>query len=95
MRVYISGPITGTTDYKKRFRKAERYLKKQGHEVINPVRLSALLPKTCNHNDYMNVDLAALKACHAIYLLEGWKNSKGSRMECRQARANGIKILED
>lgn len=36
MRVYISGPITGTEDYMERFAKAEEKLTAAGHQVYNP-----------------------------------------------------------
>ena len=34
--IYISGPITGTSDYMKRFEKAEKELTENGYSVINP-----------------------------------------------------------
>lgn len=40
MTIYISGKITGTTDYLNRFKEAEQHLKKAGHEVINPAELN-------------------------------------------------------
>lgn len=46
MRIYISGPITGTTDYKERFAVAEEKLKANGYEVVNPAKLAAALPES-------------------------------------------------
>lgn len=38
-RVYISGAISGTNDYMKRFAKAQCDLIAQGYDVINPVAI--------------------------------------------------------
>jgi hypothetical protein len=46
MKTYISGAITGTTDYMERFEKAEQLLKAQGREVVNPTKLP-LLGRCC------------------------------------------------
>ena len=45
MKIYLSGPITGTKDYMKRFAEAEQRLTERGHSVINPARVCACLPK--------------------------------------------------
>ena len=34
MKIYLSGKITGTTDYKRRFGKAARRLAKEGYKVV-------------------------------------------------------------
>ena len=39
--IYISGPITGTSDYMKRFEKAEKELTENGYSVINPAKVNA------------------------------------------------------
>lgn len=38
MKIYISGPITGTRYYMERFRKAEEKLTAAGHTVYNPAK---------------------------------------------------------
>lgn len=40
MMIYISGAITGTSNYKERFYKAECYLIGQGNNPVNPVSIS-------------------------------------------------------
>lgn len=84
-RVYISGKITGTTDYIKRFEKAEQDLKKQGHEVINPAKLCESLP-LLKHSQYMQLCMLALSFCDSIYMLDGWQDSKGAKEEYRYAK---------
>ena len=39
MKVYISLPVTGTSDYKERSEAIEKVLTEQGHTVINPVKV--------------------------------------------------------
>ena len=36
MKIYISGKITGTTDYMDRFGNKQRELEQKGYEVVNP-----------------------------------------------------------
>lgn len=56
MKIYISGPITGTEDYKQRFRAAELELKERKHIPINPAKVNATLPaKHTSHEEYMRI----------------------------------------
>lgn len=85
MIVYISGKITGTKNYKRKFAKAERELKRKGFDVINPARMNACMPKSCDWDDYMTVSIAELDCSDAIYMLKDWKDSKGATVEHRYA----------
>lgn len=87
MRVYISGKITGTTDYMERFAKIEDYLKSKGHEVVNPAKVNANLPETFTHAEYMWVSIAMLNCCDAIYMMNGYEDSKGAMEELNYAKA--------
>ena len=95
--VYISGGITGVQDCIEHFNKAERYLQKLGHEVINPIRLSVSiaveLPFEPSYEDYMAVDKIFLKRADAIYLLKGYDESSGARREHEFAVAHGLEVL--
>ncbi len=81
MKVFVSGPITGTDDYKERFAAAEQYLRGLGHEVINPVKLTETLPEDTPWITYMDITIAALKTCETIYMLKGFKKSVGANIE--------------
>lgn len=80
MRVYISGPITGTDDYQERFEKAEKYLKKQGFEVINPAKVNGQMPKL-KWDEYMQMSMTMLRMAEMIFMLKGWQNSNGAYIE--------------
>lgn len=82
MRLYISGAISGTTDYIERFSNAERKLYEQGYTVINPARVCNALPESAfSHEEYMKIDLALLDMCDGIYMLQGWEKSCGANRE--------------
>lgn len=91
MKVYISGPITGVKDYRKKFQQAEEYLKSLGHDVFNP----CCLPDIFEYYQFMDLDLTALNFCDAIYLLNGWENSRGAKMELKEAQRIGLKIIRE
>ena len=90
-KVYISGPITGTDDYKKRFAEAAEAIKGKGYEAVNPVDLQEILSeKTTTHAQYMSAALGLLYACDAVLFLPGWQNSKGALKEHTAARTCGL-----
>lgn len=43
----------------------------------------------------MDADLAAVRSCDAIYLLRGWKTSRGARRELAEALKYGLEIFEE
>lgn len=94
MRVYISGAITDVDNYKEHFDKAEKELKEQGHEVINPTSFDNLLPQL-TYEEYMKLDLCLLDMCEAIYMLNNWKQSFGANREYGYALAKGMLIMEE
>lgn len=92
MKIYISGPITGKRDYMKRFQSAEKQLKAEGHTVINPARVNAALPEGTTHAEYMKTSIVMLDMCDAIFMLDGWQQSKGCSIEFEYAYEHGITI---
>lgn len=93
MRIFISGPITGTKDYLERFAAAERELTRRGYEVINPAKVLAVVPVELSWNTCMDITLALLKACDAVYMLKGWEQSAGATMEHINAEKLGVEIM--
>jgi len=90
--IYISGQVSNInyTDAEYSFLKAESYLSKQGHKVINPLRL---VPRTASHTTAMKICLRELLFCDAIYMLKGWQNSVGANLEHTIAKACGLEVI--
>lgn len=95
MRVYISGPITGTDDYMERFAKVEEKLKKAGHSVMNPAKLNSVMPEDTTYEEYMRMSFAMLDMCGAIYMMDGWKNSLGANREYGYAMGSDYIIFDN
>lgn len=93
MRIFISGPITGTKDYLERFAAAERELSRQGYEVINPAKVLAIVPIELSWDRCMDITIALLRECDAIYMLDKWEWSAGARVEHEYADKAGYRML--
>ena len=93
-RIYISGGITGVTNYKENFARAEKKLKELGFEVINPVAIEQALPNL-TYEEYMKIDMCYLSICNTIYLLKGWEKSTGANREYGYALAKGYRVMKE
>lgn len=89
MKVYIAGKITGNPDYIKQFAEAEEELKASGHTVLNPVK-----NKGFSYKEYIDMGLCELMKCDGIYLLDGWQESSGARLEFLYAMVTDMVIVE-
>lgn len=91
MKVYISGPITGDDFYIAKFKKAEEGLRSEEYEPVNPTKVDeeGLLS---TYKELIDADLDLLKECDAIYMLKGWENSKGAKLEHQYAVTTGMWI---
>ena len=96
--IYISGKITGTDDYEDRFLKAEQYLISKGFDVLNPVKVGKwierhLAPKIPTWVEYMKQDIKAMMSANCIYMLKGYRESKGARIELFLAKILQYEII--
>lgn len=90
MKVYIAGPISGVPDHKERFAEAERFLKGEGYEVVNP---SLTENSEYSYKDYIDSGLRQLSECDAICMLQGFENSKGALLERVYALVTGKPVM--
>jgi hypothetical protein len=58
--------------------------------VVNPMELGAGSWAAC-----LKRDIKKLVDCDTIYLLRGWQNSKGARLERSVARRLGMHVIEE
>ena len=95
MKIYISGAITGTDDFMERFSIAQKKLERDGHDVVNPALVNSNLPKSTTYSEYMDMSFCMLKMCDAIYVLDGWKSSRGANLELIFAMLNDKTVLNE
>jgi len=89
LKIYISGPITGTRDYKERFAAAEEYLRSLGAIPMNP----AVLPPGFEWDEYMKICYPMIDVCDAAYFLERYTESVGARREFLYAACTGKQLF--
>jgi len=102
MRYYIAGPMTGLRDSNRpAFKALREQLRAQGHFVICPTELD-FLPADPSASDadvlwrgFLTRDVAIILTSDfdAIVMLEGWKKSRGARLELMAALTVGLGVL--
>ena len=91
MKIYRTQKTTLTTDYILRFEKKKKTL--SNYIVINPAKVNAQLPIETTWKEYMQMSMTMLRMWNAIYMLKGWEDSKGARLEYNYAVENNYKII--
>jgi hypothetical protein len=95
-------------EYMQDFAEEEEYLNDRGYSVVNPTKIRApntdasgrvLIDFDSNiffqdslWNYYMRKGLVELCECQTIYMLEGWQDSKGARLEYHVAKEFGMSV---
>ena len=104
MKIYIAGPITIDPEHwQEHFADAEETLRKKfpTAEIVNPltlenepecVEIRQQLPEGSKElwNWMLKRDIRQLMTCTHIYMLRGWEQSTGARLELRTAVDVGI-----
>ena len=93
MKIYLSGKISGTDlDYVRcLFDKVATTLRALGHEVVNP--LCNGLSETDPWEAHIAKDIINLIDCEGIYMLQGWEDSQGARIEHAVAKELGKAVF--
>lgn len=92
-KIYISGPVTGTNDYAKRFRRAERMLARKGYEKFNPVEeVAKKFTQSDPWSEIMKWCLIKMDECDGVLFLKDWDHSRGAVMEFEKAYKNRMTI---
>ena len=90
--VYLSGKITDNEHYKNEFVCAELFLLKMGYIVINPARLDEVA-NNLTYEQYMQICYRMLDISDIIFMVSGWKKSKGANAELSYAKSLGKKVM--
>lgn len=88
MKIFISGPITGSPFYKTHFAAAQIQLEKAGYVVANP----ADNEKCGSWQHYMFASISQMLECDGVAYLADWMYSKGAQIEIRLAQDLGMPV---
>lgn len=101
MLVYVAGPYSASTKegVEKNIQLARQSaikLWEVGHVVFCPHLNTAYFDEDCNltNEDFIERDLLVLARCDAVYVLDGWGDSKGTKIELTKAGELGIPIFQ-
>lgn len=92
MRIYVSGAVTGITDYIGKFSNKTFHLNEKNNQYglyfINPVEMNSQFDKIgidhhepLSYDDFMKLCYTELELCDGIYMMNGWRNSMGANRE--------------
>jgi hypothetical protein len=91
--LYISGPMTGIPLYWTAFCHAQFLLEGHGITCLNPTSHPAGL----SYEQYLDIDMAMIRASMGVVVLPGWEDSKGACAEVAYAKALGkpVRTIEE
>ena len=92
MKVYIAGKVSGLPKGETfiKFAQAEYWLRQQGHETVNPLRLCL---SSWTWEQCMRVCIPELMKCDAICLLHDWAESRGAVWEYHDAQMLKMPVM--
>jgi hypothetical protein len=95
-KIYIAGPMTGLPDYNyPAFHAAEKVLASSPEWIVlNPAKNFAGR-QDLERPVYLNAAIEQLLGAQAIYMLPGWQNSPGARMEYMIAKELELELHGD
>lgn len=91
-RVYLSGPITNTKNYKGLFMFAEELVSyDEAEQIYNP---AAQIPANSSWEQAMHRCLSEITNYDTVVMLPGWNVSRGARLERDVALACGMRVID-
>ena len=88
--VFISGPISGVTEYWKAFEQAEDDVNGLGYIPLSPARL----PGGMTNEQYMKICTAMIDSADMVLFLPDWRDSLGSKLEMQYCEYTGKPFAE-
>lgn len=93
-KIYISGPMTGIKDHNfPAFNATSDRLRALGFRVENPADKGKI--DGWEWHDYLRYDIGKLIKCDGIFMLRGWRLSKGGSFEYEIAKNLQMIIMGD
>ncbi len=90
--LYLAGPMSGVADFNfPAFNEKAEELRHEGWVVTNPAQFP--FHDGWEWHQYLRVALRAMTYCDTIYLLAGWRQSRGANLEYEVAVGLGMKVL--
>ena len=97
LNVYLSGPVTGTDDFKTRFEFGEAKVDQKfgdNARAINPVKIAEQLPESITYDEIMQICFDTIRACDVLLLMPGWQKSMGCNQEYGYAIGIGKEVVK-
>lgn len=96
MKIYISGKVTGLVkeEARKKFEHSEQKLIAAGFDakdIVNPMKLC--IDENEDYHIAMDICLAHMEGCQALYIQSDWRDSYGARREITEATSNGKMLI--
>lgn len=90
-KVYIAGAVSNLPyqEAMENFKKAEEFLYSRGDTPVNPTKHCDV---SWTWDECMKKTIPLLLTCDKIYMLKGWKQSRGAKLEHFIALKLGIRI---
>lgn len=105
-KVYISGPMTGVKNFN--FEKFFYWAREIKHRtsgdvtVVNPAEIDVTRWMETGwrftedqYDEVLAADLALIDECDAIFMMSGWRLSKGATMEYNRALLRGLPVFQE